>query len=162
LAVMRGREEARTAEAMAAAMRDPRINLVGKLKLRDALAVIGLCDLWLGNDTGLLHAAVSQRVASVGLFGPNKVVRWGYDAPRHRSLVVFPEQPARDDATVRRCLDAITEAQVLEAAHSVLAQPHTEAVRTASAPVNLPLRDAEPPYFAATLSPAHLVPARRR
>jgi len=115
-----GAGERGAADRMAAAARCPLIDLVGKLDLRNALAVIGLADLWVGNDSGLLHAAVAQRVPSVGLFGPNKVARWGYDAPRHRSLVVFPDRPAHRDSEVRRCLDAISEEQVLEAARSVM------------------------------------------
>ena len=157
--LMGGRGEEETARAMADAMRHPAINMVGALPLREALATIGQCDLWLSNDTGLLHAAVAQRVASVGLFGPNKVVRWGYETPRHRSLVVFPERPANDDAEVRRCLDAISETQVLEAAREVLRQPRPASEMTPSAVA--PQADL-PPYFAARLEPKLLIPARRR
>ena len=159
--LMGGEAERATAERTAQALRIPPIDLVGKLPLRDALAAIGQCDLWLSNDTGLLHAAVAQRVASVGLFGPNKVVRWGYDAPRHRSLVVFPEKPARDDAAVRRCLDAITDESVIETARAVLRQPSVEP--TTEELLSLPdAVSARPPYYAARLSAAQLVPARRR
>ena len=159
--LMGGKTERATAERTAQALRTPPIDLVGKLPLRDALAVIGQCDLWLSNDTGLLHAAVAQRVASVGLFGPNKVVRWGYDAPRHRSLVVFPAEPARDDAAVRRCLDAITDESVIETARAVLRQPQEEP--TTEELLSLPdAVSARPPYYAARLTDAQLVPARRR
>lgn len=159
--LMGGEGERETADRTARALRTPAIDLVGKLPLRDALAAIGQCDLWLSNDTGLLHAAVAQRVASVGLFGPNKVVRWGYDAPRHRSLVVFPEVPARDDAAVRRCLDAITEESVLDTARAVLRQPKEE--RTTEELLSLPdAVSTRPPYYAARLTAAQLVPARRR
>jgi heptosyltransferase-2 len=160
--LMGGAAEQDTARKMAGAMLNGAIDLVGALDLRDALAVIGQCDLWLGNDTGLLHAAVAQRVASVGLFGPNKVVRWGYEAPRHRSLVVFPEQPARDDASVRRCLDAISEERVLETARAVLAQPKDAGERPVYPQTPSAAPAGQPPYFAATLSPEMLTPARRR
>ena len=159
--LMGGESERATAGRTGDALMTPPIDLVGKLPLRDALAAIGQCDLWLSNDTGLLHAAVAQRVASVGLFGPNKVVRWGYDAPRHRSLVVFPEEAARDDVAVRRCLDAITEESVIETARAVLRQPK----EGPSAEELLSLPDAasiRPPYYAARLTAAQLVPARRR
>ena len=152
--------ERETAGRTADAMRSKPVNLVGELGLRQALTVIGLCDLWIGNDTGLLHAAVAQRVASVGLFGPNKVVRWGYDSPRHRSLVKFPDKPARDDGTVRRCLDAIPEDLVLKTAREVMHAPVE-----LPGPVTLSTPNAErarPPYFTATLDPASLLPVRRR
>ncbi len=159
--LMGGASERDTAQRTARALNTPPIDLVGKLPLREALAAIGQCDLWLGNDTGLLHAAVAQRVASVGMFGPNKVVRWGYDAPRHRSLVVFPAEPAGDDAAVRCCLDAITEESVLETARAVLHQPREE--RTTEELLSLPEAvRTRPPYYAARLTAAQLVPARRR
>ncbi len=161
-ALIGGAGEMAAAERMARTMRHPALNLTGTLSLRAALSVIGQCDLWLGNDTGLLHAAVAQRVASVGLFGPNKVVRWGYDAPRHRSLVVFPNQPAQDDATVRACLDAITEEMVLQAARDALCQPKPEAVEAAVGDWSAEQAEARPPYFAATLTPARQFSARRR
>jgi heptosyltransferase-2 len=159
--LMGGEGERETAERTARALKTPPIDLVGKLPLREALAAIGQCDLWLSNDTGLLHAAVAQRVASVGMFGPNKVVRWGYDAPRHRSLVVFPDEPAKDDAAVRRCLDAITDESALETARAVLRQPKEEC--TTEELLSLPEAVVtRAPYYAARLTAAQLVPARRR
>ncbi len=148
-----------TASRTVRAMRHKAISLVGELELRQALGVIGLCDLWIGNDTGLLHAAVSQRVPSVGLFGPNKVVRWGYNSPRHRSLVVFPEQPARDDGTVRRCLDAITEDMVLETAHEVMGSSAGGGAQILSEAESGRTR---PPYFTAGLDSTSVFPVRRR
>jgi len=159
--LMGGEGERETADRTARALRTASIDIVGKLPLREALAAIGQCDLWLSNDTGLLHAAVAQRVASVGLFGPNKVVRWGYDAPRHRSVVVFPDVPAKDDAAVRRCLDAITEESVLDTARAVLNQPKEE--KTTEELLSLPDAVRTPaPYYAARLTAAQLVPAPRR
>src|SRR5579884_248959 len=159
--LMGGAAERPTAARMVEAMRHPALNLAGELRLREALAAIGLCDLWLGNDTGLLHAAVAQRVASVGLFGPNKVLRWGYATPRHRSLVVIPDRPARDDTTVRRCLDAIPPETALEAARAVLRHPKRQPEEAAyAAPAPDPAA-ARSPYFDATLAPA-LAPVRRR
>lgn len=160
--LMGGKTEQDTARATEAALKHRPVNLVGKLSLRDALSVIGLCNLWLGNDTGLLHAAVAQRVPSVGIFGPNKVVRWGYDTPRHRSVVVFSDGPAQDDATVRQCLDAITEEQVLEAAFSVYRQPEETVTKAGVAFSSSREFAARAPYFAATLHPERMVPARRR
>ena len=160
--LMGGESERATALETEQAMRHRPLNLAGALKLREALGVIGQFDLWLGNDTGLLHAAVAQRVPSVGLFGPNKVVRWGYATPRHRSLVVFPEKPAQDDATVRRCLDAITEEQVLETAYSVMSQPHKESDEPSATQRTASAVTADSPYFGTPQTSTTLLPARRR
>ena len=148
--IIGGNEERQTADEMAGRMKSPVISLVGRLQLREALAVIGQCDLWLGNDSGLLHAAVSQRVPSVGIFGPNKVARWGYDTPRHRSLVVFPERPAKNDLEIRRCIDAIPESLLLETARQVLCPTATE-----TEPDRLP-------YFSASVAQARSMAVSRR
>ncbi len=148
--IMGGNDERNTADEMAGKMKTPAISLVGRLQLREALAVIGQCDLWLGNDSGLLHAAVSQRVPSVGIFGPNKVARWGYDTPRHRSLVVFPERPAKNDLEIRRCIDAIPESLLLETARQVLCPDALE-----TEPNRLP-------YFSASVAQARSMAISRR
>ena len=132
---MGGRDEVETAGRTEAALKAAgvaAINLAGKLKLRQALSAIGVCNLWLGNDTGLLHCAVAQRVPSVGIFGPNKVLRWGYDCARHKSVVYFPETPAKDDAAVRRALDCIPESEVLRALRDVYAAAPEETLCTGS------------------------------
>lgn len=96
------------------------VNLVGRTDLRTALALISLCTLWIGNDGGLLHAAVALGPRTVGIFGPSKAARWGYDTPRHRTLVHFPPKPSRDALTLRRCLDAITVDEVFATAAKLL------------------------------------------
>ena len=121
IVVMGGEAERGTAAEMIRAMRSAAVNLTGALELRDALAVLGGISAWVGNDTGMLHAAVAANVPSVGIYGPNKVIRWGYQTELHRSLAVFPDSPASDDVTVRRCLDAVDETDVVAAALSVIA-----------------------------------------
>ncbi len=148
--ILGGLEEKETADEMERIMTHPALNLIGKTKLREALALIGNCDLWIGNDSGLLHTAVAQGVPTIGIYGPNKVVRWGYDTKRHRSLVVFPERPAETDAAIRQCLDQIPITLVLKTAREVM-----NATPTA-------FSEAEAPYFTATQEQAQLLAARRR
>jgi ADP-heptose:LPS heptosyltransferase len=160
--LMGGKDERQTSERMASFMKAPPINLVGELPLRAALCTIGLCQLWLGNDTGLLHCAVAQRVASVGIFGPNKAVRWGYDSPRHRSLVSFPRAPAKDDQAVRQSLDAIPVSEMLDTARAVLSAPNSGLLDAAGAYSVATGAVVRAPYFAATLNTASVGPVRRR
>jgi len=94
--------------------------LTGETSLRQALGVISLCRLWVGNDGGLLHAAVALCPASVGIFGPTKAKRWGYDTPIHRTVVKFAENGGSDAKTIRECLDAIAPDEVYSEAASVL------------------------------------------
>lgn len=123
--VLLGSAEERTvAERVAAAMEGrgaPRpVILAGETGLRQALSVLSLSDLWVGNDGGMLHAAVALGPATVGIFGPTKAGRWSYDLPRHRTMVVHPPDGAKDAATIRRCLDGITPESVYAASIAAL------------------------------------------
>ena len=147
--IIGGNEERGTAARMLAKMERPALDLTGKLPLVSSLSTIGLCDLWVGNDSGLLHAAVGQRVPSVGIFGPNKIARWGYDTPKHRSLTHFPETPALDDAAIQRAISEISVTRVLETALEVLNAPDDGKTHCA-------------PYFTDSPEHAKLQVARRR
>lgn len=46
------------------------IKITGKYTLREAISVISECDVFIGNDSGLLHTADAAGVPSIGLFGP--------------------------------------------------------------------------------------------
>lgn len=121
--LMGGAEERAVSEDVAARMSVKPVILTGETTLRQALAVIARCRLWVGNDGGLLHAAVALGPATVGIFGPTKAKRWGYDDPRHRTLARFPKDGASgaSDATaIRRCLDSISPEDALEAAEMAL------------------------------------------
>lgn len=113
--------EKKAAEAVEAQMAHKPLMLAGKTKLREALALISCCDLWIGNDGGLLHLAAGVGLPTVGIFGPTKFARWHYDGPRHRSLVSpLPEGTKPTDDAIRAALDAITPDQVEQAAQELL------------------------------------------
>jgi heptosyltransferase-2 len=120
IALLGSKEERAVSEQVAAAMKRTPIILTGDTGMREALATISLCRLWVGNDGGLLHAAVSLGPATVGIFGPTKAARWGYNTPRHRTVVVMPEKTAKNPASIRRSLDAVTVEMVYSAAVDVL------------------------------------------
>ena len=113
--------ERKAAEAVEATMRHKPLMLAGKTKLREAMALISCCDLWIGNDGGLLHLAAGVGLPTVGIFGPTKFARWHYDGTRHRSLAshVPPGVKVTDDA-IRAGLDAITPDRVERAALELL------------------------------------------
>ena len=48
----------------------PRLFLISKKTLNETSALISQCNLFLSNDSGLMHMAVSQNVPTIGLFGP--------------------------------------------------------------------------------------------
>src|SRR4029077_10002630 len=57
-----------------------RIDLVGKVDLLTAVAVLRRCALFIGNDTGLMHMAAAADTPTLGLFGPSpssQYAPWG-------------------------------------------------------------------------------------
>ena len=63
--------------------------MAGKLTPREAAAVIGECDLCVGNDTFGLHAAVAAGTPSVVIMGGGDYPRWipWRNPERHRMVV---------------------------------------------------------------------------
>jgi len=52
------------------------LNAAGKTNVREMFYLIGLCNLFIGNDAGLIHVAAAQNVKTIGLFGCNLPVRF--------------------------------------------------------------------------------------
>ncbi len=56
------------------------------LPIRFALSLLGECDLFVGVDSCMLHAADLYRLPGVGLFGPTKPQRYGFRLSPHRHV----------------------------------------------------------------------------
>jgi hypothetical protein len=56
------------------------------LSLAKSLALVGSADVFLGVDSGMLHAADLFRVPAVGLFGPTNPDRWGCRFTKHKHI----------------------------------------------------------------------------
>jgi len=48
----------------------PALTIAGDYSLREAMTIISKCDIFLGNDSGLLHVADGTGTPAIGLFGP--------------------------------------------------------------------------------------------
>ena len=59
-----------------------RIDLAGKLDLLVAAACLGRANLFVGNDSGLMHLAAAMGVPTLGLFGPSREQHYGPWGPR--------------------------------------------------------------------------------
>jgi heptosyltransferase III len=46
------------------------VDLVGSLAIPEAAALLARCDLFVGNDSGLMHLAAAAGAPTLGLFGP--------------------------------------------------------------------------------------------
>jgi heptosyltransferase-2 len=115
-----GAGEQAASERTASMMTRPPVILTGSTNLREALALISQCGLWIGNDAGLLHAAAALGVPTVGIFGPTKAARWGYHGSRNRTIAAPSQSSGRDPDSIRQSLDSISTETVYEAARDLL------------------------------------------
>ncbi len=68
------------AEAMPLLQGLPRhqvIDLMGRIGLPTVLACLKRCDLYVGNDSGLMHIAAAADIPTLGLFGPSREEMYG-------------------------------------------------------------------------------------
>jgi ADP-heptose:LPS heptosyltransferase len=95
VAVLAASHERTQAAPVLAAVPEPRrIDLVGKVDLLTAAAILRRAALFVGNDTGLMHIAAAVGVPTLGLFGPSPVERfapWG-----ERAAVAQTPLPPRE------------------------------------------------------------------
>jgi heptosyltransferase-2 len=69
---------------IAAMMKNPCLDLAGKTELGEAMALIEACDLFVTNDSGLMHVAAALQVPVIAIFGSTNPVTTGPHSPRSR------------------------------------------------------------------------------
>ena len=100
-----GAEERAMAAPLLAALSDA-VDLRGALSLPEAAATIARADLYVGNDSGLMHLAAATGTATIGLFGPTSVAQY---APAGRRAAAAVARSGRisdlsvDDAFAAAC-----------------------------------------------------------
>lgn len=101
-----------------------RIDLVGRVDLLTAAAVLRRCALFIGNDTGLMHIAAAAGTPTLGLFGPSPVGQyapWGRHTAVARSVdppeVLFG--PGFDHRTTDTLMDGLSVNAVEAAARGL-------------------------------------------
>ncbi|MDR3709647.1 MAG: glycosyltransferase family 9 protein [Capsulimonadaceae bacterium] len=100
IAVIGGPDELIAGEEMLSAcsniVRERTINLVGKTRLRQTLAVLSRLALFVGNDTAIRHTTVALDVPSVGLFGPTNNRKWGNHCSPRQEIMISPTGVMQD------------------------------------------------------------------
>jgi heptosyltransferase-3 len=96
------------------------IDLAGRLTLPEVAACFARLDLFVGNDSGLMHLAAAAGTPTLGLFGPSPVDEY---APAGRSTAVVVAPGPRAKAP----MDGITVAAAAEAARILLADKGQDA-----------------------------------
>lgn len=86
-----GAVEAAMAAPVLAALPDA-VNLVGRLELPVAAAVLSRCALFVGNDSGLMHLSAATGTPTLGLFGPTPASE--YSPVGRRARAVLARGPA--------------------------------------------------------------------
>ena len=104
----------------------------GKLKVREGIAALSRCVLFLGNDTGTMHMAAAAGVRCVGIYSsrnyPGRWVPYGEGHRAFRSSV--PCEGCRLDICNEynmRCILSISVEDVLEACRGALADSEISA-----------------------------------
>lgn len=118
--------EGELGQAMADRIGDGCLNLSGRTSLRQAMALIGQCSLFVTNDSGLMHVAAALDVPQVAIIGPTDPIATGPVNPQsllvqkpdacHLSPCLKPHCPIVD----HRCMTAISVDMVMAAARSLL------------------------------------------
>jgi heptosyltransferase-3 len=114
VAVLAAAHERKLAEPVLAALPPGRrIDLVGRVDLLTAAAVLRRCAVFIGNDTGLMHIAAASGTPTLGLFGPSPVAQyapWGRRTAWVRSADP-PEAmfgPGFDHRTIGTLMDGLS------------------------------------------------------
>ncbi len=93
-------------------------NLSGKTRLREAIALIGQCRLFITNDSGLMHAAAALGIPQIAVFGPTDHTTTSPASPD--SVIVRRDTPCSPCLEPEcplghhRCMTAVTVDGVFE------------------------------------------------
>jgi len=101
------------------------INLAGKTNLKEAIAVISRCSLFISNDSGLMHVAGALNIPTVAIFGSTNPVTTS--PVGDRSLVIYKGASCspclkKTCPTDFKCMDMIGVEEVYEIAKGLLTQ----------------------------------------
>jgi len=107
--------------------KERRIDLVGKIDLPTAAAILSRAGIYIGNDSGLMHMAAAVGAPTLGLFGPSKDELYrprGANARFLRTQESMEELigfPGYDRHTVGSLMTTLQSEDVLNAAQALLA-----------------------------------------
>lgn len=126
-----GADEADLARTVAARMRTAPLVVAGNMSLLESFALIESCDLYIGNDSGLLHAAAALGTPYIGIFGPTNPANF-HPLPTRKGqgLVVLPPIPCFEPYHFvggnpiwrRPCCEGVCKALALLSPERVLAE----------------------------------------
>lgn len=92
--------EAEVANAIAANLRTPPINLTGQTAIAELSALLSRCQIFLGNDSGAMHVAAAAGLPVIAVFGPTDPHGTAPVTPR---VAIVQEKPYCSPCFLRRC-----------------------------------------------------------
>ena len=100
-------------------------DLVGRLTLPQAAALLSRATLYVGNDSGLMHLAAAAGAPTVGLFGPTSADEYAPSGPRARAVLADPHDSPPGATELDRLprMDALPVERALAAATAMLGVP---------------------------------------
>ncbi|HXX99731.1 MAG TPA: lipopolysaccharide heptosyltransferase II [Candidatus Limnocylindrales bacterium] len=120
--------ESAVSSAIAAELRRPSIDLVGKTLIADLPALLSQCHLFLGNDSGAMHVAAAVGLPIVAIFGSTDPEGTAPVAPRATLVQQKPYcSPCflRRCPTDHRCMTAVTPTMVEAALRLRFSEVHS-------------------------------------
>jgi heptosyltransferase II len=118
-----GPGEEELGKQIAGSVGDACINLCGKTSLREAIALIDQCRLFITNDSGLMHVAAALHVPQIAIFGSTDHTTTSPRSPLSHILrmPVACSPCMKPDCPIdHRCMDAISVDHVLDLALELL------------------------------------------
>ena len=112
-------------EAVQSAAKSTLIDIAGKTNLGDAIALIARCDLFVTNDSGLMHVAGALGVPTVAIFGstnPQTTYPLGERTLIIRRPVDCSPCLKKECPTDFRCMDLVTVDEVYDESIRLLAE----------------------------------------
>ena len=105
--------------------RRPLVDLAGKTNLKETIALMARCRLFISNDSGLMHVASALGIPTIAIFGSTNPVTTG--PAGNKSVIVHRDvacSPCLKETcpTDFRCMDLITVDDVYETARQILTE----------------------------------------
>jgi heptosyltransferase-2 len=102
----------------------PLVDIAGRTNLSDAIALIARCDLFITNDSGLMHVAGALGVPTVAIFGSTNP-KTTYPLGERISLIRKPVDCSpclkQECPTDFRCMNLVTVDEVVDESLRLLA-----------------------------------------
>ena len=119
-----GPEDRELGVRIAQIMQHPPVDLCGKTDLGEAIALINMCNLFITNDSGLMHVAAALDIPLIAIFGSTNPLTTGPRSKRSKIVRVpikcSPCLKPKCPEGHLRCMDQIDVGMVFEAVKEIL------------------------------------------